>query len=582
MPPACDVFISELLCQRLLKHSLSSTPTLGYVFGHISKRGIQCVGCAVQNDGVVQSFGYSVVGVFCLSSSLSDNEVYELCQPFLLKYQQEGAMGSNLEVAVILHTDTSKTAVSTQLVSLEADCPMEPKSVTMVPDIHVGTCTVRARASLMMPFEIDPDPKFLQQNLEVAASRIKRRLAAEVLSFQLDGTEVLMRRNSSEKALSDLVDQSGDGSKQRRLKNTQRILSFAVLVQCTGEPAMDACGKSCTPVIHYQRRTFKSCSVVLPLDVVATVGVEDPVADVVDLLAQELVNQVDQLVCCISRFSKGDSVCSAQPFHFWPAKCGHWVTVVYPDGVSQENLLPYRRELHRLLLLPEDQPHFRKSNVYAFPDDLASEPYLRNVHVGLNPPSGCEVQLVFGQYRYRHYQQDRMDDNGWGCAYRSLQTIISWFQLQGYTECATPTHREIQQILVDIGDKPSSFVGSKQWIGSQEVGFVLNRLLGVEYRTMFVSSGAELPTKSRELMAHFEKHGTPVMIGGGMLAHTIIGIAFDSKTGESHYLVLDPHYTGGEDLSTVQNKGWCGWKGANFWDQNSFYNLCLPQRHVDV
>ncbi|KAH8025743.1 hypothetical protein HPB51_011074 [Rhipicephalus microplus] len=98
---------------------------------------------------------------------------------------------------------------------------------------------------------------------------------------------------------------------------------------------------------------------------------------------------------------------------------------------------------------------------------------------------------------------------------------------------------------------------------------------------MFVSSGAELPTKSRELMAHFEKHGTPVMIGGGMLAHTIIGIAFDSKTGESHYLVLDPHYTGGEDLSTVQNKGWCGWKGANFWDQNSFYNLCLPQRHVD-
>lgn len=42
--------------------------------------------------------------------------------------------------------------------------------------------------------------------------------------------------------------------------------------------------------------------------------------------------------------------------------------------------------------------------------------------------------------------------------------------------------------------------------------------------------------------------------GGGMLAHTIIGIAFDSKTGESHYLVLDPHYTGGEDLSTVQNK----------------------------
>ncbi|KAH6935332.1 hypothetical protein HPB50_005214 [Hyalomma asiaticum] len=534
---------------RLLKHPHSSSPTLGYVFGHVSKRGIQCVGCAVQNDGVVRSFGYAVVGVFCLSSSLSDNEVYELCHPLVLKYQQESAMGSNLEVAVILHTDMSKTAVSTQLVSLEADCPLEPKSVTVVPDVHVGTCTLRARASIMMPFEMDPDPKFLQQNLEVAASRMKRRLVADVLSFQLDGSGVLMRRNSPEKALSDLVDQSGDGSKQRRLKNSQRILSFAVLVQCTGEAAVEACGKSCTPVIHYQRRTFKSGSVVLPLDVVATVGVEDPVPDIVDLLAQELANQVDQLVCCIARFSKGDSMYSAQPFHYWPTECGHWVTVVYPNGVSQDSLLSCRRELHRVLLLPEDRPQFRKSNVYAFPDDLASEPYLRNVHVGLNAPAGCEIRLVFGQYRYRHYQQDRMDDNGWGCAYRSLQTIISWFQLQGYTDCATPTHREIQQ---------------------------------VECRTMFVSSGAELPTKSRELMAHFEKHGTPVMIGGGMLAHTIIGIAFDSKTGESHHLVLDPHYTGGEDLSTVQNKGWCGWKRANFWDQNSFYNLCLPQRPVVI
>jgi hypothetical protein len=30
---------------------------------------------------------------------------------------------------------------------------------------------------------------------------------------------------------------------------------------------------------------------------------------------------------------------------------------------------------------------------------------------------------------------------GWGCAYRSLQTIISWFRLQHYTSVAVPTHR---------------------------------------------------------------------------------------------------------------------------------------------
>lgn len=30
---------------------------------------------------------------------------------------------------------------------------------------------------------------------------------------------------------------------------------------------------------------------------------------------------------------------------------------------------------------------------------------------------------------------------GWGCAYRSLQTIISWFRLQHYTSITVPTHR---------------------------------------------------------------------------------------------------------------------------------------------
>lgn len=57
-----------------------------------------------------------------------------------------------------------------------------------------------------------------------------------------------------------------------------------------------------------------------------------------------------------------------------------------------------------------------------------------------------KVYLVQGFYSYHHYMQDRMDDNGWGCAYRSLQTICSWFQQQGYVERAVPTHREIQQV----------------------------------------------------------------------------------------------------------------------------------------
>ena len=35
---------------------------------------------------------------------------------------------------------------------------------------------------------------------------------------------------------------------------------------------------------------------------------------------------------------------------------------------------------------------------------------------------------------------------GWGCAYRSLQTIWSWFNLQGYTDKPVPSHVDIQKV----------------------------------------------------------------------------------------------------------------------------------------
>jgi hypothetical protein len=47
--------------------------------------------------------------------------------------------------------------------------------------------------------------------------------------------------------------------------------------------------------------------------------------------------------------------------------------------------------------------------------------------------------------------QGKMDDSGWGCAYRSLQTIASWFLAQNFTDKPIPSHKEIQQVLVDIG-----------------------------------------------------------------------------------------------------------------------------------
>ena len=125
-----------------------------------------------------------------------------------------------------------------------------------------------------------------------------------------------------------------------------------------------------------------------------------------------------------------------------------------------------------------------------------------------------EVAIVKGIYEYYHYcQNDDVDDKGWGCAYRSLQTLASWFHLQGYTAKPVPTFKDIQKCLVDIGDKPSSFIGSKQWIGSTECNFVLESLLGITCKILYCSSGKDVETKGPELVTHFSTHGSPVMIG---------------------------------------------------------------------
>jgi hypothetical protein len=78
--------------------------------------------------------------------------------------------------------------------------------------------------------------------------------------------------------------------------------------------------------------------------------------------------------------------------------------------------------------------------------------------------------------------QDSFNDNGWGCAYRSLQTLLSYFKCEGYATPSfeIPTHKgnylllrviflEIQTALVELEDKEKSIIGSSQWIGAFEV-----------------------------------------------------------------------------------------------------------------
>ncbi|XP_050537197.1 ufm1-specific protease 2 isoform X2 [Daktulosphaira vitifoliae] len=264
--------------------------------------------------------------------------------------------------------------------------------------------------------------------------------------------------------------------------------------------------------------------------------------------------------------------------HFAPKELCHFVTIVCSHNQidSYSNL---RKTLHNAFKLSMTRPFFRVSNAYLFDAKPMTDEdgLLTNVHEGLTP-SGIkngEISLVQGIYTYYHYGHGGFNDHQWGCAYRSLQTLYSWFKWQGWTNKPVPSITCIQQTLVDMGDKPKQFVGSKNWIGSMEVSYVLDSQLGVTCRIMSLRQGDTLNSVCLELAEHFSRHGTPVMIGGGVLAHTILGVDINEERGEAKFLVLDPHYTGTDNLKSVHGKG-VFWKDASFWKKDAFYNLCLP------
>lgn len=333
----------------------------------------------------------------------------------------------------------------------------------------------------------------------------------------------------------------------------------------------------------------------IKLDTICLVSRELALSDAVSkLIVPGLIDQLKAMARASDTKIGKPKLCV---YHFCPPGFLHPVTAIYDlsFGETEIKQVELRKRLHVRLKLSLDRPMVRAANALMLgsTDDVSGScttkkgtMRLINVHAGLSISgiAGGQMSLLQGSYEYYHYLQDDFDDNGWGCAYRSLQTIISWFRLQQYTSVDVPSHRKIQETLVEIGDKEPSFIGSREWIGAIELGFVLDKLLGVSCKILNVRSGAELPEKCRELALHFQTQGTPIMIGGGVLAYTLLGVDYNELTGDCAFLILDPHYTGADDLRLIQANGWCGWKkavstkGKEFFLRDKFYNLLLPQR----
>ena len=98
------------------------------------------------------------------------------------------------------------------------------------------------------------------------------------------------------------------------------------------------------------------------------------------------------------------------------------------------------------------------------------------------------------------------------------------------------------------------------------------------------------PAHVAALAAHFRAEGAPVMVGGGVLAYTVLAVEWPSggacggagtdTTGSSsgvRFLILDPHYTGPDTEREVLRRGGCAWRAAeDVFRADCFYNFCMP------
>lgn len=462
-------------------------------------------------------------------------------------------------------------------------------TVHTTPEIYTQFVHVRLRGQ----FQVNAEPN--QQSINDNFLKLRQNITSGVMAYVITKLNVILITSDSESGIIGLTgdptfgeicqEANGEGSQKKKQKGHSLELEIVdvEIIKRSTQDSLSGETKGHSPVVVLDKKQQSLINIPVKIDFLATIFKETRLSKLYDILVETCIKQIRFFESVFQKYLSKEgnlekSVVLPETLHFFPSECGHFLArIIFPD--MDENLKTDRELLHNALLLSKTTPMFRKSNHFQFPEGSKSNNVpLINVHEGVKPTNnGGKVVLVKGNYEYYHYCQNKMDDNGWGCAYRSLQTLASWFKLQGYVEREVPTFKEIQKCLVDIGDKPSSFVDSRQWIGSTEVNYVLSSLLGVTSKILFVSSGEEMGSKGPELVNHFETQGTPVMIGGGVLAHTILGVDYNQQTGSLKFLILDPHYTGGEDLNVIQNKGWCGWKGVEFWDKTAYYNMCLPQ-----
>lgn len=79
---------------------------------------------------------------------------------------------------------------------------------------------------------------------------------------------------------------------------------------------------------------------------------------------------------------------------------------------------------------------------------------------------------------------------------------------------APPSIKQIQEILVRIGDKEAKFVNSRDWIGGAETCYVIDELFQVPCYLHHIGNNERLSSKRKEIVDYFKTQGGLIAMGG--------------------------------------------------------------------
>lgn len=122
-------------------------------------------------------------------------------------------------------------------------------------------------------------------------------------------------------------------------------------------------------------------------------------------------------------------------------------------------------------------------------------------------------------------------------------------KMKTQSDIETPSLKQIQEILVRIGDKEPSFVGSRDWIGGVETCYLIDEMFNVPCHLHHITHNESISSKKTEIMNYFKDQGGLIAMGGDEDASSklIAGVHIFSN-GELSLLVIVSSQVGNTEM----------------------------------